>query len=208
MSRSSSKGPGRSPRGFASKRLPDFGRGRVIRGLAKSRSVMLPFTSLPNTSQPGVCCRAKSSMRGRSPTSSTIRSRTAAGFSLCVAIGASISDETAADRRCGDPLVPSRHNSAFARVQCPIPMNHVGFRRFRFTQVNATVLYENPHASMTRRASRRRGIVAQRKSNAFGVVIAGTGRAAISVTSINGYLYAAPRCPARATSRYVHGGSA
>ena len=46
-------------------------------------------TSLPQTSQPSVFCRAKSSILGKSPTNSTILFLISLGFSLCFNILAS-----------------------------------------------------------------------------------------------------------------------
>ena len=64
---------------------------------------------MPHTSQPGGACRAKSSTRGRSPISRTIRSRVSSGFLLCSSRGATINWETSAALRFGFPLVASRH---------------------------------------------------------------------------------------------------
>lgn len=47
-------------------------------------------TSLPHTSQPGACCLANSSTRGKSPIRVMILSRTMSGFLLCCSTGAMI----------------------------------------------------------------------------------------------------------------------
>ena len=44
------------------------------------------YPTMSHTSQPGVCCLAKSSTLGWSPMSLTILSRTSSGFLLCCSI--------------------------------------------------------------------------------------------------------------------------
>lgn len=48
------------------------------------------FSSSPHASHPGACWRANNSMRGTSPSNSTIRRRASSGFTLCACIGDSI----------------------------------------------------------------------------------------------------------------------
>lgn len=60
-------------------------------------------------------------------------------------------------------VTPSRQTSAFARVYAPMPQKFVLLFRFFLIHTKAQVLYSNPHASMTRRASAICGNVAHMK---------------------------------------------
>ena len=74
-------------------------------------------TSFPQQSHPSAVCRAKSSIRGRSPKSSTIRALTSSGLRLCSLMWVKTTERTARDCRFkGLPRVASRQYSAFARV--------------------------------------------------------------------------------------------
>ena len=86
-----------------------------------SGSSILSGASFPQTSQPSVFCRAKSSIRGTSPISSTILSLVISGFLLCCSTGEMINWCTDAELRFGFPFFASRHTSAFPLVQNPSP---------------------------------------------------------------------------------------
>ena len=60
-------------------------------------------------------------------------------------------------------VTPSRQLSAFALVYALMPQKFVSLLRFFFIQTKAQVLYSNPHASITRRASAICGNVAHMK---------------------------------------------
>ena len=97
-------------------------------------------TSFPHESHPGAVSLAKSSIRGRSPISSTILSRISAGFLLCCWSGERTTLRTLPLMRFGFPLVASRQISELLRVQFPSPMKMPVPFLFCFTQLKATVL--------------------------------------------------------------------
>jgi hypothetical protein len=76
-------------------------------------------TSLPQTSQPGADCRAKSSIRGTSPIRATILFLTSSGFLLCTVRSASRSCLMFLEIRRGFPCLASRQTSTLPIVQRP-----------------------------------------------------------------------------------------
>ncbi len=102
--------------------------------------ISFPSISFPRQSHPSYFCLANSSIRGKSPHSSTIRSRISSGFLLCPIILASHTCGTAFDTLLGLPLVPSRQISELERVQKPSPIKNVSAFLFRFTQLKPQVL--------------------------------------------------------------------
>ena len=90
----------------------------------KLSRISIPSTSLPTHTQPLLCSRANNSIRGISPISCTIRSRTISGFLLWYSIGVSTTLCTLFDTRFGFPFVAMIQISGFALVQNPNPQNH------------------------------------------------------------------------------------
>ena len=97
-------------------------------------------TSFPHESHPGAASLAKSSIRGKSPISSTILSRVSAGLRLCCWTGERMTLCTLALMRFGLPFTASRQISELLRVQLPRPQNRPAPVLFCFTQLKATVL--------------------------------------------------------------------
>jgi len=60
------------------------------------------------------------------------------------------------------PFIPNRHNSAFALVKFPKPVNSPNPLSFIFTHTKAQVEYLNPQAFITSRASGKQGKVAHK----------------------------------------------
>src|SRR3990172_4879984 len=88
-----------------------------------NRSMSLS-TSLPQTSQPSVFCRAKSSIRGRSPHNLIILSFVSSGFLLCDCLGLIKRFLTLLDCLSIFPFIASRQISGFALVQYPKPIGY------------------------------------------------------------------------------------
>lgn len=97
-------------------------------------------TSFPHTSHPTDCRLANSSIRGRSPISSTIRFLASSGFLLCSCKGLTISWNTFYDILFGFPLTAKRQISALDRVQYPKPKKYPFPDLFCLIQTKATVL--------------------------------------------------------------------
>src|SRR4029078_3607985 len=92
-----------------------------VRGLPYVVRSMSDLTSSPQASHPGARSLAKSSILGRSPINSKMRSRTSAGFLLFRWTGLMITCLTDLDSLLGLLLVARRHISALLRVQKPMP---------------------------------------------------------------------------------------
>src|SRR6056300_937229 len=107
------------------------------------------------------------------------------GFSECLPLGDTTNCATSLLIRFGLPFVASKHISGLPLVQYPKPVKNPNVCLFVFAHVKPTVLYLNPHASITLKAWSNIGSHTHINNTQFSSAISLTGKLQISFSDIH-----------------------
>src|SRR5210317_1931164 len=114
------------------------------------------------------------------PSTSLSISPCKSGFSECLPLGDTTNCATDLLIRLGLPFVASKHISGLPLVQYPKPVKKPILLLFVFAQVNPTVLYLKPQASITLKALSNKGSTTHINNTESSLAILFTGRLHIS----------------------------